>query len=348
MMVRLTWVRPLGNVPYRLLTPEFPVLPRHLPRLSVAIVSLLVLVGCSSDSSVPSSPSPSATPGALNVFPAGFDLAVGDGQRFLAGLLTNERELIVGGQVEMSFFYFGEEVDAASQELVAESTATYLPVPGNDELTIDGGPTIAEASSATGVYETTVGFDRPGTWGVGVIATIDGDTQRGTATFVVQPEPQVVAVGEPAPRTNNATVDGDAPRAAIDSRTAVGDEEEIPDPGLHDTTIASAIEAGRPVVVVVSTPVYCESRFCGPITETIEELAESYGDRAEFVHLEVWGDFEGQQLNAAAAEWIETDEGGNEPWVFLVDSDGNLAARWDNVLDLEALETGLEALPVAS
>lgn len=322
-------------------------MPPRLPRLAAATAAALLLAGCGSEPSTSPTPSPSSTPGDLNVFPAGFDLAVGDDQRFLAGLLTSERELIVGGQVQMSFFYLGEEPGAANQELVAETTATYLPVPGNDELTVEGGPTVAEASSATGVYETTVGFDRPGTWGVGVAATIDGETQRGTATFVVQAEPQVVAVGEPAPRTNNATVGGNAPPAALDSRAAVGGEEKTPDPVLHDTTIADAIEAGRPVVVVVSTPVYCESRFCGPITETIEELAGTYGDRAEFVHLEVWGDFENQELNAAAAEWIQTDQGGNEPWVFLVDAEGNLAARWDNVLDLDALQSDLDALPPA-
>ena len=318
---------------------------RHLSRPAAVLTAALLVAGCTSDEPTAEAPTSSSTQGGLNVFPAGFDLSVGDDQRFLAGVLTNERELIVGGQVEMSFFYFGEEFDAANRELVAETTGTYLPVPGNDELTVEGGPVVAEASSATGVYEATVAFDRPGTWGVGAAATIDGETQRGTATFVVQAEPQVVAVGEAAPRTDNATMDDDAPLAAIDSRAGVGDSEEIPDPGLHDTTIADAIEAGRPVVVVVSTPVYCESRFCGPITETIEDLADTYGDRAAFVHLEVWADFENQQLNAAAAEWIQTDQGGNEPWVFLVDADGNLAARWDNVLDLDALEADLEALP---
>lgn len=322
-------------------------MPSRLSRLAAATAVALALAGCGSDPSTTPGPSSSSTPGDLNVFPAGFDMAVGDEQRFLAGLLTNERELIVGGQVQMSFFYFGEEPEAANQELVAKTTATYLPVPGNDELAVEGGPTVAEASSATGVYETTVGFDRPGTWGVGVAATIDGETQRGTATFVVQAEPQVVSIGERAPRTENPTVGGDAPRAALDSRAAVGDGGEIPDPGLHDTTIADAIGAGRPVVVVVSTPVYCESRFCGPITETIEELAGTYGDRAEFVHLEVWGDFENQEINAAAAEWIQTDQGGNEPWVFLVDAAGNVAGRWDNVLDLDALESDLDALPAA-
>lgn len=321
---------------------------RRLPRRAAALTAVLLAAGCTGEASSGGTPSPGATQGALNVFPASFDLSVGDDQRFLAGLLTNDRSLIVGGQVDMSFFYFGEQPDPANRELVAETTASYLPVPGNDELTVDGGPIVAEASSATGVYETTVTFDRPGTWGVGTTATIDGETRRGTGTFAVGAEPEVVAVGEPAPRTDNPTVADDVPPAALDSRAAALDGGEIPDPTLHDTTIAEDIEGGRPVVVVVSTPVYCESRFCGPITETVHDLADNYGGQAEFVHLEVWGDFENQELNGAAAEWIQTEQGGNEPWVFFVDADGNLVARWDNVLDLEALKAELDTLPAAS
>ena len=319
---------------------------RPMRSLAAAALVALLATACSSGARPQGAASPSAT-GELNVFPASFDLSVGEEQRFIAGLLTNERELIVGGEVDMVFYYFGEQPDPENQERVAETTATYLPVPGNDELSVDDGPIVAEATSATGVYETTMTFDRPGTWGVGIRAEIDGETQRGTGVFRVQAEPQVVAVGDEAPRTENATIETEAPAAAIDSRAAVGDTKEIPDPDLHDTTIAGSIEAGRPVVVVVSTPVYCESRFCGPITETIEDLSDEYGDRADFVHLEVWADFEKQQLNAAAAEWMQTEEGGNEPWVFLVGADGNLAARWDNVLDLAALESALTGLPTS-
>jgi len=44
-------------------------------------------------------------------------------------------------------------------------------------------------------------------------------------------------------------------------------------------------------MVVVSTPTYCQSRFCGPITDSVSALAQRYGDRMAFVHLEVWKNF---------------------------------------------------------
>lgn len=156
-------------------------------------------------------------------------------------------------------------------------------------------------------------------------------------------EPLVPSVGDPAPTVDNQTVDSEGRTVAIDSR-AQGEDGEVPDPHLHDTTIATALDQGRPIVVVVSTPTYCVSQFCGPITQTIGELADRYGDAAEFIHLEVWRDFDAGDLNDAAAAWIQTEQGGNEPWVFLVGADSTIQARWDNVLDEAELVEALDGL----
>ena len=89
----------------------------------------------------------------------------------------------------------------------------------------------------------------------------------------------------------------------------------MPDDALHRVVIAESIAAKRPLVVVVSTPVYCTSRFCGPVTDAVEALVLLYPG-VDFVHLEVWKDFETSTLNAAAAEWMfpaGSDAEGNEP-----------------------------------
>ena len=57
-------------------------------------------------------------------------------------------------------------------------------------------------------------------------------------------------------------------------------------------------------VVVFATPVYCTSRFCGPVTDMVQELARAYSDRASFIHVEIWQDFEKKELTRAAAEWL--------------------------------------------
>lgn len=227
---------------------------RNVIRWPITLVAAAVLAtACSADAdtgqTTPSDTTTTAASTDLAVAVASFDLAVEEQARFIAGLLTPEREMIGFGRIQMRFAFLGED---------------------------------------------------------------------GQATPAVGP-------------------------ASIDSRaTSTG---QVPDPVLHDTTVADAVAAGRPTVVVISTPVYCVSRFCGPITETVEALAERYGDRAEFIHLEVWKDFDTQTINDAA-EWILTDDGGNEPWTFLVDPDGTIAARWDNVVDVADLEGRLGRLPV--
>jgi hypothetical protein len=277
------------------------------------------------------------------VAPASFDLAVGQDSRFLAGVYTSDRQLLIGGEVPMSFFYLGED-GSSEQELVAETTGTFLPVPGEEPEGDMTTPHLAESTTVTGVYRTEVDFDRPGFWGVGVVIDLGDGPQTATATFQVAPEHAIADAGDDAPRVQNELVGGDADPAAIDSRAGVGDGGEVPDPDLHDLTVADAIAAGRPAVVVIATPVYCVSRFCGPIVETIEAMHDEYADVAEFIHIEVWKDFDNEELNEAAATWIQTEQGGAEPWVFLIGADGKIAARWDNVLDEAELRSLLDTL----
>lgn len=284
----------------------------------------------------------------LSVAIASFDLAVGDDQRLLAGVFTPERQLLGFGEVSFQLGHLGDEAggETAIDQTVA---ADFLPVPGREPEGDATAPTLLDDLADQGVYAGQVDFDRAGLWGLRVVAELkDGTLVEGQTTFAVAEEREVVDIGEQAPRSVNATIAdveaGEVEAVAVDSR-AQGEDAEIPAPHIHDQTVAGSLEAGRPVVVAIATPVYCVSRFCGPLTEVLAELAIEYEDRAEVIHLEVWQDFEAQELNEAAAEWIQTETGGNEPWVFLVDGDGTILDRWDNVLDLDELEDALDALP---
>jgi hypothetical protein len=96
--------------------------------------------------------------------------------------------------------------------------------------------------------------------------------------------------------------------------------------------------------VVFSTPVFCVSRFCGPVTDVVEDLARTYRQDAEFVHVEVWRDFQDNTVNEAAADWLLGGSTLNEPWAFLIGADGIIEARWDNLFTKEELRSELEEL----
>ena len=149
-------------------------------------------------------------------------------------------------------------------------------------------------------------------------------------------------MGERAPPSDNPVLGDDVPVASVDSRAV--NEGTVPDPMLHRTSIAEAIERGKPTVVVFSTPVYCTSRFCGPVTDMVEDLDSDYGDQATFIHVEIWDDFEKNAITPTASEWLVRGDTLNEPWLFMIDRDGLIAARWDNLFTRPELEDGLEEL----
>lgn len=255
-------------------------------------------------------------------------------QRFIVGFTAPEGRLVSFGQVDLAFSYLGtrdEPLDPA--EPGPSTTGTWIPVPGQDVSAGEREPRVVKPSEGVGVYRAEdVVFDRPGFWEVVATTELGGGKVTMAAPFEVKATPQVPFPGEPAPRTRNPVWGAsDVPPKAIDSRAEPGGAD--PAPELHSTVIADAIAAGRPLVVTVSTPVYCQSRFCGPITDMVQELATEYGDRMAFVHLEVFRDFDEFQLNPFAEEWIRPRDGGElrEPWTFLVGPDGTIADRWDNV-----------------
>jgi hypothetical protein len=125
----------------------------------------------------------------------------------------------------------------------------------------------------------------------------------------------------------------------------------VPEPWIHDSTIADAIAAHHPVFALFSTPVYCISKFCGPVTDEFAQLAKRYADRADFVHVEIYKKYEQPAsgapkivVNRAAADWVyRTDI--TEPWLFYVGADGKIVDRWQNLVDFPEVEQALQKLP---
>ena len=282
---------------------------------------------------------------------ASYEVVANQDQRFLAALAGNGTGKVVSfGTVDLEFFYLGtrtQPLDPPKPKF--EAKAAFFPVAGQGpaDAASQPGPREARPSEGVGVYAAErLRFDEAGLWGVRVKATIGGQPIQASSAFEVVAESQLPFPGQPAPRTENPTTGaaGVDPEA-IDSRAKDG--APPPDPDLHATSIAAALAQGKPTVVVVSTPVYCVSQFCGPITDRVAELATTYKDKVAFVHLEVWQDFEKKIVNPAAKEWISPRNNvgdTKEPWVFLVGGDGIVRQRFDNVVGDAALEQAVKEL----
>jgi hypothetical protein len=312
--------------------------------LAVLAVVALAAAGCGSGKDDGSGTASSVQEG-FSVSVASFDLAVGPKRRLLVGLQAIDGQLVNYGTVTMRLAYLGTQSQTVTATPTISVTGTYLPVPGTPAPPLEARPQVKAPSEARGVYAAEVDFDKPGFWGVEVQADLEGTGPRnGTTQFEVLPKHLVPDVGDPAPRTDNLTLSSKGvPPAALDSRAQGG--VRVPNRQLHQTTIAAALKAHHPAVVVFATPVYCTSQFCGPVTDMVAQVATKYAARADFIHVEIWRDFQKKEVNKAAAEWIYRGDNINEPWVFVIGEDGRIAARFDNVATQAELEALIERLP---
>lgn len=301
--------------------------------ISLAAVAL-VAAACSDggDEGTPDT----STPGVAEISPiiANSELVVGE-NRFMIGLLSPENEEITGAEVAFRFF----KLDGDQQDPRGEAQATPIILEKSYTEIHEDGTVETHSAGESGVYVATVQFDEAGQWGVEVTATV-GDTAYEPVglAFSVLEEGATVAVGAPAPLSETLTLDDVDDVAEIDT-------SDPPVPEMHAMTIAEAVTSGRPSVIVFATPAFCLSRICGPTKDVVDELFEEYQGEVNFVHVEPY-DLEKARSGEGLFPIAATEEWGllSEPWVFLADSEGNVAAKFEAIVTLEELKQALEPL----
>lgn len=316
---------------------------RFRARPWVFVVLALVAATCTSGGSPdPTTPPPSQQASAGM---ASTDLYVGAPQRVGVGVFFANNDLLSFGTAHFAFAFTGTAAAPTKPKPGPEATATYVPTPGTSAGTGQG-PAVTSPSQGRGIYlAENVTFDRAGFWTVTITADVQGRGQLSTVTtFPVAEQPALPAPGQPALPTKNLTMRSKGvPKAAIDSQYT--NDGVIPDPELHQTTIAQALKRHEPALVVFSTPVYCISRFCGPVTDLVDALSKRYADRAVFIHIEIYRDFNQQIINQAAADWLYRNGELTEPWLYLIGADGTILDRWSSLWTRQEVASELEQLP---
>lgn len=240
---------------------------------------------------------------------ASTDLATGR-QRFAFALLDADGGLIQDAEAELTLFHIDGEVATA----VAQQMATFYP----------------SRLEPAGVYVAYHDFDRPGVWGAS-IDTGEGEPLR--VRFTVAEKSAGPAVGEDPPPLANRT-------SATEPEMARLTSDPHPDPELYRMTVDEARASGKPSVVVFATPGFCQSKICGPVLDEIKALKADWGDRFNFIHIEVYGSFDPLELDPAMAAWgLQT-----EPWVFVLDANGRVAERLEGSATAAEVEPILERL----
>jgi hypothetical protein len=196
----------------------------------------------------------------------------------------------------------------------------------------DSGPLeyVAIEGVERGYYTTTASFVTAGLWGAEVV--VDGVAGVARARFGVAERSPVPVPGDPAPPSETRTL--------TDTELAALTTDPDPDPRLYQLSVAQAVRSGRPSVIAFATPALCQTQTCGPALEVVKGMLPEYGGRVAFVHVEVYENLDTPNPTVVPAlrEWnLRT-----EPWVFVVDSHGVVAAAFEGVLGERELRAAIE------
>ncbi len=203
----------------------------------------------------------------------------------------------------------------------------------------DDGSTHVHEDPLVAVFHATVDFDRTGDWGAELDAEIEGERRRlRVQPFNVlerTPEPQA---GDALPGSPHLTL------RDTDDITIVSSMAE-PIPELNELTVAEAVATGKPVLVAIATPAYCQSRFCGPLMDAVVvPLWEEFGGEVQFVHVEP---YELEEVRATgrlvAIPLLDDWQLQTEPWIFIAARGGAVTAKFEGVASIEEVRAALVA-----
>ena len=255
----------------------------------------------------------------VEVYPAvvSSELVVGE-NRVLVALFDRNDAPVGSPKIDMHVEFF--DLEESTTEAVSEADGRF----------------VWSVKGSRGLWEFEgIEFDSPGKWGARVSVAGQGfDEDRLDVAFEVLEEGTSPEVGAPAPATDTPTGDDPGPLAEITS-------DDHPDPRFYETSIADAIADHEPFVAVFATPRYCTSQVCGPTLDVVKRIADDW-PKLTFIHVEVYDLTNPSQLTAvpAMAQWGLP----SEPWVFVVDSKGNVAAKYEGTASPRSLEAVLRDL----
>ncbi len=172
-------------------------------------------------------------------------------------------------------------------------------------------------------------------WGLAAAITLaDGKIAQAQFTIEVKEESQSPVVGDMALPSENRTL---ATEPDI-SKLSSGNE---PNPAFYQVTVKEALDSERPSVIVFSTPAFCQTAICAPVLNSVETVYESLGDEVNFIHLEIYKQFNPELILAdEMTEW----QLATEPWTYVLDDTGRVAARLGGPVSALGLTAVLEPL----
>lgn len=219
--------------------------------------------------------------------------------------------------------------------------------PGGESVAAPAGEFIWAIEDVSGVYVTHADFPVAGAWTAVFTTAAPGAPEESIPfSFDVREDANVVEPGEKAPSVETPTL------ADVGDDVTKVSTDETPVPAFYETSVADALVAKKPFVLVFATPKFCQTQTCGPTLEKVKAIAASHPD-VTFINVEPYL----LELVDGQLQPVLSDTGLlqptpatvaygllSEPFVFVVGGDGLVKASFELIFTPDEINEALNGL----
>jgi hypothetical protein len=192
--------------------------------------------------------------------------------------------------------------------------------------------TTSDPDAATIVYTTDVDFTSDGEWRIAALIR-QGDELAVTLlpSASVGEIKGVPRVGQKAPKIHTPTasdVGGDLSKITT----------RVPPDTQNRVDYADAL-GKEPILLLFATPQFCQSRVCGPVVDVAEQVKQQYGEKAAFIHMEIYKD---NDPSKGVRPQVRAFHLPSEPWLFAINRQGIIQAEIEGAFGVDRLTKVVE------
>jgi len=187
--------------------------------------------------------------------------------------------------------------------------------------------TTNDPDAASVVYVTNVDFPGEGEWRIGALIEDGGEIGAALLPSAIVGEfASIPRPGEKAPMIHTPTAeDAGSDLSRITTR--------VP-PDTQNRVDYADVLGKEPIILLFATPQFCQSRVCGPVVDEAEQVKQLYGDRAAFIHMEIFND---NDPDMGVRPQVRAFHLPTEPWLFAIDRQGIVRATIEGAFGVEEL-----------
>ena len=232
---------------------------------------------------------------------------------------------LVAGPPQRLAFIVSDEIDNLREDAPGSIT---MRIEGDGGVIFDGPVAKRTDGIITPYYAIGVTFDAPGEYSASLPEL--ADVEPVPFTVVDVSEVLIPQVGDAIVATPTPTTDDPLDVTPICTRA-------VPCP-FHDVSYADVATNGRPTVLLVATPGFCQTDICGPVVDLLIDAAEGRDD-LDVIHAEVYVDPSDFATGGfpELTPIVQATSLPFEPVLFVLDGDGVVQARVDTTFDRSEL-----------